>query len=48
VEFNELRSIIQWQMIKYGKEFRLVNPRDTSRTCSRCGYVVKELKLSDK
>jgi putative transposase len=33
---------------KYGKEFRLVNPRDTSRTCSRCGYVVKEFKLSDR
>ncbi|MGC8571225.1 MAG: RNA-guided endonuclease InsQ/TnpB family protein [Caldivirga sp.] len=48
VGFSELRRILEWQMIKYGKEFRLVNPRDTSRTCSRCGYVVKELKLSDR
>nr|WP_158304808.1 IS200/IS605 family accessory protein TnpB-related protein [Vulcanisaeta moutnovskia] len=35
VGFHELRSIIQWQVVKYGKEFRLVDPRDTSRTCSR-------------
>ncbi|WP_243680045.1 transposase [Vulcanisaeta souniana] len=45
---RELRRIVEWQVVKYGKEFRLVNPRDTSRKCSRCGYVNEKLTLRDR
>ncbi len=48
VGFHELRTIIAWQVAKYGKEFRLVDPRDTSRKCSRCGYVNEKLTLRDR
>ncbi|MGC8607881.1 MAG: zinc ribbon domain-containing protein, partial [Vulcanisaeta sp.] len=40
--------IIQWQVSKYGKEFRLVTPAYTSKTCSRCGYVKEDLTLNDR
>ncbi|WP_081801227.1 zinc ribbon domain-containing protein [Candidatus Acidianus copahuensis] len=29
-------------MEKYQKEFKLVNPAYTSRTCPRCGYIKKK------
>jgi putative transposase len=48
VGFHELRGIIQWQVSKYGKEFRLVTPAYTSKTCSRCGYVKEDLTLNDR
>ena len=48
VGFHELRSIIQWQLTKHGKELRLVYPALTSKTCSRCGYINHELTLEDR
>ena len=48
VGFNELRSIIQWQLTKHGKELKLINPMNTSRTSSRCGYVNNDLALGDR
>jgi len=47
VAFHELRSIVKYQMEKYGKEVVLVDPRDSSKTCAKCGYV-KDLALSDR
>ncbi|MFP3045675.1 MAG: transposase, partial [Thermocladium sp.] len=46
VAIHELRSIVKYQMGKYGKEVVLVDPRDSSKTCAKCGYV-KDLVLSD-
>jgi putative transposase len=43
--------IVQYTMYKAesaGTVVILVNPRDTSRKCSRCGNVRKDLKLSDR
>ena len=43
--------IIQYTMYKAesaGTVVILANPRDTSRKCSRCGNVRKDLKLSDR
>ncbi|EZQ02116.1 hypothetical protein CM19_11005 [Candidatus Acidianus copahuensis] len=34
-----MREIFAWQMEKYQKEFKLVNPAYTSRACPRCGYI---------
>jgi len=31
-----------------GRQLIKVNPKDTSKTCSNCGYVNHELKLSDR
>ncbi|MFP3298845.1 MAG: transposase [Thermocladium sp.] len=47
VAFHELRSIVEYQVGKYGKGFILVDPRNSSKTCAKCGYV-KDLALSDR
>ncbi|KUO90757.1 MAG: hypothetical protein AT710_08360 [Thermocladium sp. ECH_B] len=46
VAIHELRSIVEYQVEKYGKGFILVDPRDSSKACAKCGYV-KDLTLSD-
>jgi len=43
-----MRSIVKYQVEKYGKEFILVDPRDSSRTCARCGFVNRDLTLGDR
>ena len=43
-----MRSIIGYQVGKYGKAFLLVDPRDSSRTCARCGFVKHDLALHDR
>ena len=48
VAFHELRSIVKYQMGKYGKKLVLVDPRNSSKTCAKCGYVKMDLTLSDR
>jgi len=48
VAIHELRSIVEYQMEKYGKGFILVDPRDSSKTCAKCGYVKDDLTLNDR
>jgi len=48
VAFHELRSIVKYQLGKYGKGFILVDPRDSSKTCAKCGYVKDDLTLNDR
>jgi len=43
-----MRSIIGYQVEKYGKAFLLVDPRDSSRACARCGFVKHDLALGDR
>lgn len=40
--------IIVYKGLKYNKEIHLINERNTSKTCSCCGWINKELKLSDR
>jgi len=47
VAFHELRSIVKYQLGKYGKEVVFVDPRNSSKTCAKCGYVKMDLTLSD-
>jgi len=47
VAIHELRSIVEYQLGKYGKKVVLVDPRNSSKTCAKCGYV-KDLTLSDR
>ena len=48
VAFHELRSIMEYQLGKYGKKLTLVDPAFTSMTCARCGHVKKDLTLDDR
>ncbi|SAI84985.1 OrfB transposase, IS605 family [Saccharolobus solfataricus] len=48
VGFYEFRTILEYQLIKYGKKFTLVDPAYTSMTCARCGYVREDLTLFDR
>jgi len=43
-----MRSIIGYQVGKYGKGFVLVDPRDSSKTCAKCGFVKADLTLGDR
>jgi len=47
VAFHELRGIVEYQLGKYGKKVVLVDPRNSSKACAKCGYV-KDLALSDR
>jgi len=48
VAFHELRETIKYQMEKYGKEIRFVDPAFSSKTCARCGYVKNDITLADR
>ena len=39
VAFHELRSIVKYQVEKYGKKVVFVDPRNSSKACAKCGYV---------
>ena len=44
--FGMMRTAIKYQVEKYGKGFILVDPRNSSKACAKCGYM-KDLALSD-
>jgi len=46
--FGMMRTIIRYQVEKYGKKVVLVDPRNSSKTCAKCGYVKMDLTLSDR
>jgi len=48
VAFHELRSIVEYQLGKYGKKLVFVDPRNSSKACAKCGYVKMDLTLSDR
>jgi len=48
VAIQELRGIVEYQLEKYRKGFILVDPRNSSKTCAKCGYVKMDLTLSDR
>jgi putative transposase len=48
VAFHELRSIMEYQLKKYGKKLIPVDPAFSSKTCARCGYVKNDLTLADR
>ncbi|MFP3299224.1 MAG: transposase [Thermocladium sp.] len=37
--FGMMRTVIRYQMEKYGKKVVLVDPRNSSKACAKCGYV---------
>jgi IS605 OrfB family transposase len=44
--FGQLRQFISYKAQKAGVPVMLVDPRNTSRTCSRCGFVSKRNRKS--
>lgn len=44
----ELIRQLKYKSRWYGKEFVKINPYNTSKTCNVCGYVKKDLELSDR
>jgi len=48
VAIHELRSIMEYQLKKYGKNIRFVDPVFTSMTCARCGYIKNDITLADR
>jgi len=46
--FGMMRTVIRYQVEKYGKEVVLVDPRNSSKACAKCGYVKMDLTLSDR
>ncbi len=48
-EFYYFRALLERKCRKYGIELRIVNRfYASSKTCSQCGHVKKDLKLSDR
>ncbi len=48
ISLSEFFRILEWKGELYGREIISVDPKDSSKTCSSCGYVNHELKLSDR
>ena len=46
--FGMMHTVIRYQVEKYGKGFILVYPRNSSKTCAKCGYVKDDLTLNDR
>lgn len=44
--FHQLRAMIEYKAAMAGIPVVLVNPRNTSRTCSKCGYCNKQNRKS--
>lgn len=44
-------SMMTYKANMYGKEFRTINPKNTTQTCNKCGYIMKgeeKLTLKDR
>ena len=48
ISLSKFFSILEWKAELYDRKLLKVNAKDTSKTCSHCGYVNHKLKLSDR
>ncbi|BCU68150.1 hypothetical protein HS7_15870 [Sulfolobales archaeon HS-7] len=46
--FSKFMSYLSYKAERAGRRVVKVDPRNTSKTCARCGYVKKDLTLSDR
>jgi len=46
--WSKFLSLLAYKAERDGRWMVRVDPENTSKKCSRCGYVVKDLKLSDR
>jgi putative transposase len=47
-DFSKFMSHLSYKASRAGRRVAKVDPRNTSRTCARCGYVKKDLTLADR
>lgn len=48
VSYSKILDILKYKCVQLGIEFRKVNPKNTSKTCSKCGNIKKTLELSER
>ena len=48
VSFHGLKSLLKYQVEKYGRRVILVDPAFTPKACAECGHVKEELTLQDR
>ena len=48
IALGKFYNILEWKAELYGRKIIKVDPKDTSKQCSRCGYINHDLKLSDR
>jgi len=48
ISLGKFFSILEYKAQLYGRKIIKVEPKDTSKTCSNCGYIFHELKLSNR
>ena len=46
--YYQLQTFIQQKAERYGIEVELIPPKNTSKTCSKCGYLKSEFKLGNR
>ncbi|MGC8565592.1 MAG: RNA-guided endonuclease InsQ/TnpB family protein [Thermoplasmata archaeon] len=46
--FSKFMSYLSYKASRAGRRVVKVDPRNTSKTCGKCGYVKKDLTLSDR
>jgi putative transposase len=46
--FSRFMSYLSYKASRAGRRVVKVNPKNTSKTCTECGYVKKDLTLSDR
>ncbi|WP_198968520.1 RNA-guided endonuclease InsQ/TnpB family protein [Saccharolobus islandicus] len=46
--FSKFMSYLSYKAERAGRRVVKVDPRNTSKTCARCGYVKKDLALADR
>ena len=48
ISLGELYRVMDWKAKLFGRVVIKVDPKHTSKTCSRCGYINHDLRLSDR
>jgi len=46
--YYELQSYIEYKAKMNGIATVYVNPKNTTKTCNKCGFINKEIKISDR
>ncbi|WP_198968352.1 RNA-guided endonuclease InsQ/TnpB family protein, partial [Saccharolobus islandicus] len=47
-DFSKFVSYLSYKAERAGRRVVKVDPRNTSKTCAKCGYVKKDLTLADR
>lgn len=48
ISYAMILKILQYKCVQIGIDYRKVNPKNTSKTCSKCGNIKNHLELSER